>query len=171
MDDGNAAHCGTAVPPLYRPCTATVPHLPYRRYISEDYGGMALHPIDLLDAATGEHVRAAAVLVDEVKRVPCTALHCPSTCPSTRVTPPHCSPRCPASLPFSSPPQPLLPGALVGEMTDPNVATICPVNKPHPRLDLIGERSASAGPLHTFHLCKYLASHLLLPLLLLSTAQ
>lgn len=29
-------------------------------------------------------------------------------------------------------------GALVGELTDPNLTTICPVNKPHPRLDLIG---------------------------------
>ncbi|KAL4435880.1 hypothetical protein ABPG77_000642 [Micractinium sp. CCAP 211/92] len=50
------------------------------RYISEDFGGVALHPVDLLDAATG---------------------------------------------------------ALVGELVDPNLTTICPVNKPHPRVDLI----------------------------------
>ncbi|EFN53251.1 hypothetical protein CHLNCDRAFT_26064, partial [Chlorella variabilis] len=50
------------------------------RYISEDFGGLALHPVDLLDASTG---------------------------------------------------------ALVGELTDPNLTTICPVNLPHPRLDLI----------------------------------
>ena len=30
-------------------------------------------------------------------------------------------------------------GALVGELTDPNLTTICPVNLPHPRLDLIGK--------------------------------
>lgn len=29
-------------------------------------------------------------------------------------------------------------GALVGELTDPNLSTICPVNKPHPRLEVIG---------------------------------
>ena len=50
------------------------------RYISDEYGGVALHPVDMLDAATG---------------------------------------------------------AYVGELVDPNLTTICPVNKPHPRLDLI----------------------------------
>lgn len=29
-------------------------------------------------------------------------------------------------------------GALVGELTDPNLSTICPVNKPHPRQEVIG---------------------------------
>jgi hypothetical protein len=51
-----------------------------RRYISEDLGGVALHPVDLMDAATGR---------------------------------------------------------LLGQLADPNLTTICPVNKPHPRLDLI----------------------------------
>lgn len=54
------------------------------RYISEefagDFGSVALHPIDLIDAATGQ---------------------------------------------------------LVGQLTDPNLTTISPVNKPHPRCDLI----------------------------------
>lgn len=50
------------------------------RYISEAFDGIALHPIDLVDVATG---------------------------------------------------------ASVGHLADPNLATICPVNKPHPRLDLI----------------------------------
>ena len=50
------------------------------RYISEDFGGVALHPVDLLDAATGR---------------------------------------------------------LAAELVDPNVATISPVNKIHPRLDLV----------------------------------
>jgi DNA damage-binding protein 2 len=50
------------------------------RYISESYDGVALHPIDLIDIATG---------------------------------------------------------ATVGELVDPNLTTICPVNKPHPRRDLI----------------------------------
>eukprot|EP00891_Asterochloris_glomerata_P004616 jgi/Astpho2/4616/Aster-00190 len=50
------------------------------RYISEDFGGVALHPVDLIDVGSG---RAAA------------------------------------------------------QLTDPNVATICTVNKCHPRLDII----------------------------------
>ncbi|KAA6425236.1 MAG: DAMAGED DNA-BINDING 2 protein [Trebouxia sp. A1-2] len=50
------------------------------RYISEDFGGVALHPIDLLDASTGKQV---------------------------------------------------------AQLTDPNLVTICPVNKPHPRQDII----------------------------------
>lgn len=50
------------------------------RYISEDFGGVALHPIDLLDASTGKQL---------------------------------------------------------AQLTDPNLATICPVNKPHPRQDII----------------------------------
>lgn len=29
-------------------------------------------------------------------------------------------------------------GALLGELTDPNLSTISPVNKPHPRLEVIG---------------------------------
>ena len=36
-------------------------------------------------------------------------------------------------------------GALVGELVDPNLSTICPVNKPHPRLDLIGGRAGGTG--------------------------
>ena len=50
------------------------------RYISEDFGGVALHPIDLLDASTGKQV---------------------------------------------------------AQLTDPNLVHICPVNKPHPRQDII----------------------------------
>jgi len=50
------------------------------RYISESYDGTALHPIDLIDVATG---------------------------------------------------------ANVGELVDPNLTTICPVNKAHPRKDVI----------------------------------
>ena len=49
------------------------------RYISENFGGIPLHPIDLIDAATG---------------------------------------------------------ANVGMLADPNLTTICPVNKPHPRREL-----------------------------------
>ncbi|KAK9811590.1 hypothetical protein WJX72_006636 [[Myrmecia] bisecta] len=50
------------------------------RYISEDFGGVALHPVDLMDASTGQ---------------------------------------------------------LLQQLKDPNLTTICPVNKPHPRLDVI----------------------------------
>lgn len=50
------------------------------RYISEDFGGVALHPIDIMDAATG---------------------------------------------------------SLVCALADPNLTTISPVNKPHPRRDVI----------------------------------
>jgi hypothetical protein len=50
------------------------------RYISEDWGGVALHPVDVLDAHTG---------------------------------------------------------VLLQQLTDINLTTICPVNKPHPRRDLI----------------------------------
>ena len=52
----------------------------FHRYISEDFGGVALHPIDLLDASTGRQV---------------------------------------------------------AQLTDPNLETICPVNKPHPRQNII----------------------------------
>lgn len=51
-----------------------------RRYISEDFGGVALHPIDVLDASTGR---------------------------------------------------------LLSQLVDANLSTICPVNKPHPRVDVI----------------------------------
>jgi DNA damage-binding protein 2 len=51
-----------------------------RRYISEDFGGVALHPVDIMDASTGR---------------------------------------------------------LLTQLVDANLATICPVNKPHPRLDVI----------------------------------
>ena len=73
---------------------------PLRRYISEDFGGMALHPVDIMDAATGR---------------------------------------------------------LLTQLVDANLATICPVNKPHPRLPLIVSgssrslyawRPAKAGALH-----------------------
>ncbi len=50
------------------------------RYISEDFGGAALHPVDIMDASTGR---------------------------------------------------------LLTQLVDANLATICPVNKPHPRLDVI----------------------------------
>ena len=50
------------------------------RYISEDFGGVALHPIDVLDASTGR---------------------------------------------------------LLSQLVDANLSTICPVNKPHPRVDVI----------------------------------
>lgn len=50
------------------------------RYISEDFGGIALHPVDIMDSSTGR---------------------------------------------------------LISELVDPNLATICPVNKPHPRLEVI----------------------------------
>lgn len=52
----------------------------WRRYISSDYDGQALHPIDMYDAGTG---------------------------------------------------------TLLASLIDPNLETICPVNKPHPRLDAI----------------------------------
>lgn len=50
------------------------------RYISESIGGVALHPVDVMDAATGQ---------------------------------------------------------LLAELVDPNLTTISPVNKPHPRLDVV----------------------------------
>lgn len=50
------------------------------RYISEDFGGRPLHPVDLMDASTGR---------------------------------------------------------LISELIDPNLVHICPVNKPHPRQDVI----------------------------------
>ena len=50
------------------------------RYISEDFGGVALHPIDILDASTGR---------------------------------------------------------LLTQLVDANLTTICPVNKPHPRVNVI----------------------------------
>ena len=50
------------------------------RYISEDFGGVALHPVDVLDASTGR---------------------------------------------------------LLSQLVDANLSTICPVNKPHPRMDVI----------------------------------
>ncbi|KAK9908379.1 hypothetical protein WJX75_006998 [Coccomyxa subellipsoidea] len=50
------------------------------RYISEDFGGAALHPVDIMDASTGR---------------------------------------------------------LLTQLVDANLSTICPVNKPHPRLDVI----------------------------------
>ena len=50
------------------------------RYISEDFGGVALHPIDILDASTGR---------------------------------------------------------LLTQLVDANLSTICPVNKPHPRVSVI----------------------------------
>ncbi|CAL8469557.1 g9098 [Coccomyxa elongata] len=50
------------------------------RYISEDFGGAALHPVDIMDASTGR---------------------------------------------------------LLTQLVDANLATICPVNKPHPRMDVI----------------------------------
>lgn len=50
------------------------------RYISENFGGVPLHPIDLIDVATG---------------------------------------------------------ATLGMLADPNLTTICPVNKPHPRREMI----------------------------------
>ncbi len=57
------------------------------RYISENFGGIALHPVDVMDAGTGR---------------------------------------------------------LVAEMKDPNLQTICPVNKPHPRQDIIISGSSSS---------------------------
>ena len=57
------------------------------RYISEDYGGVALHPVDLIDVATG---------------------------------------------------------ASVGALVDPNLTTICPVNKPHPRVDVLVTGSSTS---------------------------
>lgn len=50
------------------------------RYISEDFGGVALHPIDIMDASTGR---------------------------------------------------------LLSQLADANLSTICPVNKPHPRVNVI----------------------------------
>lgn len=53
----------------------------------------------------------------------------------------------PAPLTFF--PLPCAAGALVGELTDPNLTTICPVNKPHPRRDLIV--SGSSRSLYVWH--------------------
>eukprot|EP00803_Ostreobium_quekettii_P006654 evm.model.scf_1440.1 EVM.evm.TU.scf_1440.1 scf_1440:1249-2259(-) len=56
------------------------------RYISEDFDGMALHPVDFIDVCTGQ---------------------------------------------------------LCAELIDPNITTICPVNKIHPRLDLLVSGSST----------------------------
>eukprot|EP00245_Coleochaete_scutata_P012935 TRINITY_DN5119_c0_g1_i1.p1 TRINITY_DN5119_c0_g1~~TRINITY_DN5119_c0_g1_i1.p1 ORF type:complete len:219 (-),score=40.68 TRINITY_DN5119_c0_g1_i1:178-798(-) len=61
------------------------------RYISDDFDGVALHPVDFIDASTGQ---------------------------------------------------------LVGEVKDPNLTTICPVNKLHPRLDLMA--TGSSGSLYVW---------------------
>lgn len=55
------------------------------RYISENYNGVALHPIDFIDVSTGQ---------------------------------------------------------LVAEVTDPNITTISPVNKLHPRDDVLASGSS-----------------------------
>lgn len=55
------------------------------RYISHDFDGVALHPVDFIDASTGE---------------------------------------------------------LVAEVWDPNITTISPVNKLHPRLDVLATGSS-----------------------------
>lgn len=59
------------------------------RYISEDYGGVALHPIDIMDASSGRLLRS---------------------------------------------------------LTDGNLTTISPVNKPHPRRDIIISGSSRWAP-------------------------
>lgn len=51
----------------------------------------------------------------------------------------------PATPRRAPPPSPPPSGALVGELVDPNLTTICPVNKPHPRVDLIGALGAARG--------------------------
>ena len=87
------------------------------RYISEDFSGVALHPVDLLDASTGR---------------------------------------------------------LVAQLIDPNLETICPVNKPHPRLDLIisgSSRSLYAWkPVPQGRLCYSLSNSLVMHTLLLKAA-
>lgn len=55
------------------------------RYISENYNGVALHPIDFIDTSTGQ---------------------------------------------------------LVAEVIEPNITTICPVNKLHPRDDIMASGSS-----------------------------
>jgi hypothetical protein len=45
---------------LYR-CTVPLCYTANCRYISEDFGGVALHPVDILDASSG---RLLAALVD-----------------------------------------------------------------------------------------------------------
>jgi len=62
------------------------------RYISEDFSGVALHPVDLIDTGTG---------------------------------------------------------GLVAELVDPNLTTICPLNKIHPRLDII--ITGSSRSLYAWH--------------------
>lgn len=57
------------------------------RYISEDFSGVALHPVDLFDASTGR---------------------------------------------------------LLHQLTDPNLTTISPVNKFHPRMDMLVSGSSSS---------------------------
>lgn len=65
------------------------------RYISENYNGAALHPIDFIDISTGQ---------------------------------------------------------LVAEIMDPNITTITPVNKLHPRDDVLASGSSRFGTLGTFML-------------------
>ncbi len=76
-----ACHVASLVPcaqQLQQRMTCWFPH--FHRYISEDFGGTALHPIDIMDASSG---------------------------------------------------------VLLQQLTDANLTTICPVNKPHPRRDVI----------------------------------
>lgn len=69
------------------------------RYISENYNGAALHPIDFIDTSTGQ---------------------------------------------------------LVAEVMDPNITTISPVNKLHPREDVLATGSSRFGDFHSLILPKFI---------------
>lgn len=76
------------------------------RYISENYNGAALHPIDFIDISTGQ---------------------------------------------------------LIAEVTEPNITTISPVNKLHPRYDVLASGSSRFGPsalvlIHSSIVCLYHSS-------------
>lgn len=68
------------------------------RYISENYNGAALHPIDFIDVSTGQ---------------------------------------------------------LVAEVMDPNITTISPVNKLHPRDDVLASGSSRLGHCHAHPLIDF----------------
>ncbi|CAI5474057.1 unnamed protein product [Closterium sp. Yama58-4] len=103
------------------------------RYISDDYSGVALHPIDFLDASSGALLGSA---VD-----------------------PHLTTISPVNLPH--PRCDLLATGSSSSAVDPHLTTISPVNLPHPRCDLLATGSSSlpsllSSVLHTLLLMPHM---------------
>ncbi|GFH31697.1 WD_REPEATS_REGION domain-containing protein, partial [Haematococcus lacustris] len=102
------------------------------RYISDDYDGVALHPVDIIDITSGALL---AALVDH------------NLTTISPVNKPH--PRRDVIVSGSSSDDydgvalhpvdiiDITSGALLAALVDHNLTTISPVNKPHPRRDVI----------------------------------